>query len=131
MAVPGLYPLSTQDGKAIPLDVVSPLSLIPFTLVAATPKAITFPVGYSLVYLYSTVTCFIQFNENVLPAALVDATEYVDAMMLPADTIVTAYVGDGIEALNASVVASAAGVLYVNSVEHWAALVQRLQSTIG
>ena len=127
MAAPQLYPLSTQDGKHIPLDVVKPLGLTAFTMTANTAADITVPVGYSLVWLYATAACVLHMTAVNLPNALVSGTNYTDSIFIPADTLMTIVVEEG----ECSLLGLGAGTLYMNSVEQWAALVQPLQSSVG
>ena len=56
------YPLSTSDGKYIPLDVVRPVSLLTFSLLSATGSTPTIlPDETELLKVRSSVDAFFQF----------------------------------------------------------------------
>ena len=127
MAASQIYPLATQDGKAVPLDVAEPIALIYYPLVANTKKDITIPGGWTFMYVFSTCNCVLSTNDTDLPNTLVDGTTYNDAIFIPANTpvIITTVAGAG------SISPLANGNIYLNKIEKWAALVQSNQSSFG
>lgn len=131
MATEGLYPLSTQDGKAIPLDIVKPKGLAFFNIPVTGSLAVDaiIPTGYKVCWLYATQDCIIKFSAVNLPVPLVEGTNYEDAVFIPAQTPIVIAVTEG----EASLVGlgDSAGILYINHVEQWAAMLQRQQVSIG
>jgi len=128
MSATELYPLSTQDGKHIPLDVVRPLGLTTFTVTLNDATNIVIPALYNLVWVYSTVSCVLAMPGLLLPSALVSGTDYADSVFIPADTLMTLVVTPG----DCMVLGlSGSGTLYMNSIEQWAALVQNRQANVG
>lgn len=123
----GIYPLSTQDGRDIPLDIIKPLSLILYDLVANAIKTINVPTTVKLTYIYSRVDCIIKFNSTLLPYPMLQDTIYTDAMFIPAATPVSVVVNSGV----GSILPLASGRIYLSFVEQWASLSQPIQSNIG
>lgn len=122
----GIYPLSTQDGQDIPLDVVKPLSLIFYNLAVNADKTINVPVGAKIAYIYSRVDCLIRFKVGAFPA-LVQGTVYDDTIFIPAGIPITVVVTPG----EGHVIGFATGTIYFSYIEQWAALSQLIQSSIG
>jgi hypothetical protein len=128
MAATDLYPLSSQRGEAIPLEMVRPASLTMFSFLAGAAGDITIPVGYKTCWLYATQDCILKLSATDLPAALISGTEYSRALFIPANTPLAVL----LEAGEASLLGlAAAGNLYINSITQWAALSQALQSELG
>lgn len=70
------YPLSTLDGKYIPLDIYKPISAIVKNFAAAATTVQTLPVGTEVLRIRSTQNCWIGFA-NTLAVAPVHATPSV------------------------------------------------------
>jgi len=119
-----VYPFATQDGKAIPLDIIKPSGIITktFTLAAAS---FTIPAGYKVGTFLATVGCLVRFGAT-LPNPLVDATLYEDTLLVPNDTIVTSSI------LSTTVYVKGlaeSGTLYVQLIEKWIGLALDKQFT--
>lgn len=127
MAADGLYPFSTQNGQAVPLEIVKPLSLIQWLLVNGTPQSITIPAGKTA-WVYSEVDAILSINAVALPAALVNGTVYSGGIFIPANTPVTIEITAGAAYLLAI---SASGKFWMNVFTQWAALSQPVQTSIG
>lgn len=127
MSAVGLYPLSTQDGKAIPLDVIAPSSLVKFSFVAGVASDVIIPAGYNVCWLFATKACILRLSATDLPVALVDGTPYDYALYVPAQMPITVMLTSG----EASLLGLGDGDLYINAVEQWAALLQRNQSSVA
>jgi hypothetical protein len=126
--IAGIYPLSSQDGKAIPLDVVKPSSLVKFNFVAGVAADVTIPAGYLLCWVFATKPCILRLSAVNLPAALVAGTAYDKALYIPQDMPLTVVLTPG----EASLLGLAAdGELYINAVEQWGALLQSKQASVG
>ena len=122
-----LYPLSSQDGKAIPLEICAPLALRSYVLVANTKKDIVIPADWVIGWLYSDVDCVFSHSDTDLPAALVDGTVYTSASFVPKKTPMAIKWIPG----DASVLPLASGRIYLHKIEKWAAFVQSKQTTVG
>lgn len=124
-AIDQLYPLSTRDGEAIPLDVMSAVGLVVknFTLGLTTDFVI--PAGYVVGSLYSFEGCILQFAQNI-PVNPVDATNYDNALFIPPATILTVALIPGSARLIAT---GASGKLYIQNIRKWAALALPNQAT--
>jgi hypothetical protein len=124
----GLYPLSTQDGKAIPLDVVKPASMVSYNFAANTAGAIVIPASYGLCYVFATQNCILRLSATALPAGLVSGTEYQDTFFIPANTLMTIFLTGGAAQLLGG---AYAGSLNICSVEQWGAFLQSRQVQYG
>lgn len=123
----GIYPLSTQDGKDIPLDIIKPLSLLFYDLVSNVVKVINVPIAVKLAYIYSRVDCLVRFNVVALPYPMLQDTIYSDTIFIPSATPVSVVVNPGA----GSILPLASGKIYISFVEQWASLSQPIQSNIG
>lgn len=121
-----LYPLSAPDAAPIPLEVVAPLSFIQWTLTAGIPQTIDIPAG-KVAWIYATCNCILRMDSTVLPAAMVDATEYPNTMLVPANTMINLALTEGA----AQLLGLSAGTFYMNIVVQWGAMNQVTQTTIG
>lgn len=123
-----IYPFSTQDGSAIPLDIVEPLSFFFVSLVINTAKSFTIPAGFDIAYVISETDCILQFGATDIPNAPVAETVYDNAIFIPADLPCMIKLTPG-EA--SAVTISASGKVRFNKIRQWAALTQPVQSQIG
>ena len=127
MAAENLYPFSTPQGSAVPLEVVKPKSLVAYAFPVGA-SSIVIPAGISTCWIYSTQDCILRLDGNVLPGALVDGVLYANSMFIPAVTPMSVIIAAG----DAQILSLAeAGSLYINSIEQWAALAQPLQTSVG
>jgi len=123
-----LYPFSTQDGRAIPVDIAMPVSLVAFSFTANTPQGIIIPAGFTTCYVFASKDCILRLNNTALPAGLVSGTEYDNAIFIPGNLPMTLLLAPG----NAQLLGGAnAGTLYLNSIEQWAALHQPAQTSVA
>lgn len=112
-----VYPFATQDGKAIPLDIIKPAGLI---LQAFTPLAVAsfiIPAGYKVGTMLASKACIVRFGQTI--PALVDGTFYEDMLLIPNDTIITVSFDPTtlyVEGLTES------GTFYLQLIERWAGL---------
>ena len=122
-----LYPYTSQDGKAIPVEIAAPLAMVRYPLVANTKKDITIPVGWVVGWIYSEVDLIFSHNDTDLPYPLVAGTVYADATFIPKRRpySIKWVPGDG------SIIPLATGDVYLMKIEQWAALVQSRQATQG
>lgn len=125
MTATGQYPFSTQDGQAVPLEIVKPVSLIFWNIINGSDKTITIPAGYGSVYVFSSIACIFR-NIDMAFATFVEATEYTKSIFVPANTVVSMQVESG----TGHIFGLGTGRLYMSSIEQWASLSQSLQSSV-
>lgn len=123
MATPkGIYPFATQDGQAIPLDIISPAGLIRKSFISAASSVVVLPEGYSVGVFYSSTDVLVSFGADHV--TLADGAVSTDTMLVPAGTLVTAAFNSG----NAYVKGLASsGDLYIQLIEKWAGLALNTQ----
>lgn len=115
----GVYPFSTADGKAIPVDIARVLNYKQLAFsngVSTTLKNL--PSGSKLFVILASADCFVRFGTAV-PNPPVDDTEYSEMQLLPANvfTLVTTELTQfGVRGV------SSAGNFYIWSIEKWAYL---------
>lgn len=110
----GNYPFSTQDGKAIPLDILKTRGLLISTFDAVSDSLITIPEGSEIAVLFSSTDCLFSIGSALgsLPAdnSLKEKTFYI-----PASHAVTIVLEQG----SSYVRGMGTGVLYVQLIERW------------
>jgi hypothetical protein len=127
MAAENLYPFSTPQGSAVPLEVVKPKTLVSYAFPIGS-SSIVIPAGISACWIYSTQDCILRLDGVALPAALVDGVAYSNSMFIPAATPMSVIIAAG----DAQILGlTEAGNLYINGIEQWAALAQPLQTSVG
>lgn len=119
-----LYPFSTEDNKAIPLDVIRPLSLIKKSVLSGSLANVTIPADWAVASFYSPSGCIIQFVDATLPTSPVDGTAYANCLLVPPNCVVTATVLPG--AAKALGLGSASYVI-IQQVQKWAGLALQRQ----
>jgi len=120
-----IYPLSTEDNRSIPLDVIRPLSLLKGSIAATGATSITIPVGWKVASFFSNVGCFVQFAAASLPTPPTLDTPYADTLWVPPNFVVVSTVLEG----TARVVSAegVAGYLIAQHVQKWAGMALRRQ----
>jgi len=118
-----LYPFSTEDNKAIPLDIIRPLAILRVAVVVATLKDITIPADWAVASFYCPSGCIIQFVDATLPAVLVDNTLYNNCLFIPPNCVVTATVLPGAT----KVLGLGGSFLIIQQVQKWAGLALQRQ----
>ena len=128
-AVRQLYPLSTRDSVAIPLDAMSPLNLYKRTLVANDATQIDIPVDMSLVMIHSSIAVVIDFlDAGDYPLASEDLK--ANALYVPADTIMTIWLQETGPAKVIPVLPDTSGFLVIQGIQKWAALGLKQQANV-
>lgn len=130
MVIKERYPLSTADGKAIPLDVVRPYSLLLLSLTAAAGStAKQLPTGIDLFSVIATVDCFIKFYATANTAeALAVGVEELDTLFIHANLNIVVCPPVDKPYFSARAL-STSGNLYIQFLESWTGLT--LQSQIN
>lgn len=116
-----LYPLSTTDSKAIPFDVVYPLSCVKweFAVDAATP--IVIPASMDIVYVFSSADVLIDYG-NTLTYPAANDTEFTQGFIIPSDTLMSIRLPDTGNARIIPLRPNQPGIVYMQAVQKWAAL---------
>lgn len=127
MSADGVYPLSTQDGQAIPLDIVKPSALIFWNLAATVERTVTIPAGFDVCYVFSTTNCLIHNNVTSFGTPVEDHV-YPDSALVLANTIL---ILNFVPGANRRIYPLGNGVIYLSAFQQWGALTQQLQTRIG
>lgn len=110
-----LYPFATEDGKSIPLEVIRPLG----AFVLSVPDEATFTTGpYELVSIRSTKDAILVFNSAT---SIVEGVELADALVLPAETIITAAIPIDTPS-KIKLMEDGPAKLYIQYIQKWAGL---------
>jgi hypothetical protein len=118
MATPNtLYPFATQDGKAIPLDIIKSSGLMLRTF-GVSAASFTIPAGVAVAALIASNPCVLRFG-TTLPDNLVEDELYSDTILIPKDMVVTASVVPGTAYVKGL---TSTGKLYLQFFEKWAGL---------
>lgn len=120
-----LYPLSTQEGNFVPLEVAEAIAYasIAFTNVATSPLA--FPSKAEVIMVLATEPCLIAFGK---PAAIpADATFDLDVAMIPKDSFVYLVIPKDKETISVIRDGTVNGTIRVQVYRAWKALKQTLQ----
>lgn len=120
-----LYPFTTEDSIAIPLDIIRPLSLIKKSFLAAGTSVLTIPVGWSVASFFSPTGCIIQFAAAAIPNPPVDGIAYADALLVPPNCIVTSTVLEGVATVVS--LAGVTGYVVAQHIQKWSGLVLKRQ----
>lgn len=124
MATANRYPLSTVDGKAIPLEVIKPLGVIrlPFTATAFNVQVLSDAYEDKILMLSSSEDCYLDFA--AAPTSPVDDVVLPSMVFVPAGVLI-ACVTNSVY-LNVIGV-STSGILHIQLVDTWAGLALETQ----
>lgn len=113
----GIYPFSTQDGKAIPLDIIKPRAVIVQPYLVSAGATFQMP-SYAVVgVLMSDTGCLVRFGEEGIVAT--PGMPITDCIIVPAGGIITTVLTPG----DVHVLGLAkGGTLYIQLIEQWAAM---------
>lgn len=79
------YPLSTADGKEIPLDTIRPAGMYFIDITNTASSLQSFTSSYKTVVVYATVECIIRFGAT----ASVSASWLSEGFFIPKETLIT------------------------------------------
>lgn len=124
MATQNRYPLSTPDGKAIPLDLVKPLGVLrlPFTSASYNAQSISAIYQDKIFTAYSSEDCYLSFAAS--PTTVVDNTVAPDILFVPAGVMI-AFTTNSLYLAAQGV--SASGTVHIQVVDIWAGLLLETQ----
>lgn len=119
-----LYPLASQEGRAIPFEVAEPVALavIPFTDTATAP--LSFPTGSEIVVILSSEPCIIAFGKTV--PTITNDTFHTDCAMIPADALVYLKIPADKESISVVRDGSTNGTAKIQVYRTWRALKQQV-----
>lgn len=124
-----LYPFSTSDSKAIPLDVIMPNSCLMQAVAQNAATAIDLSGVDELVFIYASTAVLIDFG-NAATYPLTSGVEYASALFIPAEGTMTIRLPSLTAAKVVPLLANTSGTLVIQSIQKWAAIgLQRQLST--
>lgn len=118
-ALDQLYPFSTEDGNAIPLDIVRPMWLLVNALPAAAVTVVTIAADVVNASVFASINCFIDFSGAGPYAGL--PYEMTDGLFLPANTLLTVAL-PRTGAVNVVPLQPDAGFIVLQQVTKWAGI---------
>jgi len=121
-----LYPLSSASGRAIPLEVISPIEhysiAVPIVAMGAPVVFTAQDIELTMAVLWADVDVTISFDTSVVVSD-VDAGQ----LFLPAHT----YMNIALPSTSISVLGSEAGKLHMNIIDLWDSLATEVQQNYG
>lgn len=118
----GVYPFATQDGKAIPLDVIKPTGVIPKSFTSSADSLLTIPADAVVGTFTTTKACIVKFGSVI--SSLADGVEILNAILVPADSTVTVALTPGPAYIRGL---SESGTVYLQLIEKWVGLALNTQ----
>lgn len=112
-----VYPFATQDGKAIPLDIIRPAGLIQLAFNNSSVVNFTLTDTYTEGIILATSACIIRQGSTI--PSIVDGTFYQDMFLVYTDTLITVSLLPGIIYVKGL---TGSGTLYLQLIEKWAGL---------
>jgi hypothetical protein len=112
-----VYPFSTADGQAIPLDIIKSSGLVKKDFTALSTGSFTLVAG-EVGVLLASAPCLVRFGTTI-PEVLLDGTLYSDMYLVPRDTVITVSLTAGIIYVRGI---EEDGTLYLQLIEKWAGL---------
>ena len=111
-----LYPFATQDGKAVPLEIIQPTAMVMLDITTSY-STLALPDSLNLAAIFASCDCVIDLTGAA--TTLTSGTLYNSMLFVPASTVVMAK----LETVTAKIRAvSDSGVIFIQGVERWAAL---------
>ena len=114
-----LYPLSTDKGTTIPLDIIRPAGAIKWVVSPNTNVAITIPASYGLVSLMSTVDVVLDFSAT-LTYPILDGSNMPESIIILANMVMTLALPSTGPARLIPCNTAESGILYMNNFQKWA-----------
>lgn len=124
MSLDQVYPFSTQDGKAIPLDIIRPSGLLYRNFTELAESSLNIPDGYPVAAVIADKPCLVKFAGSI--GILAEDIVYSDLLIVPANTITIVSLLSGVGAVKGL---TEAGTIYVQLIKKWAGLALDKQFT--
>lgn len=122
--IPKRYPMSTQDGQAIPLDILRPHSLLSLTIATGiSSAAIQIPTNVEVFSLLSECDAILQFGaSNVVATDLTTGVLKNDAIYIPKDMVI--FLSPPIDVTHFAIIPrlTQSGVAIIQFLESWNSL---------
>lgn len=112
-----IYPLSTKDSKAIPLDIIRPRNLIIKSFSSSANEVFTIQDTASVAILIASADCIVFLGTP--HSSIEDGTNMADTLFVPKNTAVATTVKQGSTTVRGL---SSSGILTVQTIEQWAGL---------
>lgn len=114
-----LYPMSTEDGTAIPLDIIKPQDVAVVSLPQNAATSMTFTAGQLYCQLSSSIDCVVDLTDTAsYPFSTSTRGMFLRAGKLSTIQLPYAPIAAKIIPINAG----EAGKLYVHGIQKWAGL---------
>ena len=113
----GVYPFSTQEGTAIPLDVIEGIGVLPVAFTAGASVAFTIPEGEVVGAITASEACVIAFGLSI--GTITDNTLIDDALFIPRDATMTCALTPGLAYVRGF---NTSGTIIVQFIRKWAAI---------
>lgn len=120
-----LYPLSTQDGTPIPLDIIKPLGLIVQSFTGVTASFLL-PSDYPVVIITTDKACFLGFDVD--PFDIEDGAFIGGILYIPENSTMTVAIPEDVYSINVLAATNEAGSVVVQMVQQWASISLQTQS---
>jgi len=118
MSIPvEIYPLSTQDGKSIPLDIISPEGMV-YQALTTSWSTIALTSLYNTAVIFSTTAALLDIT-NTAAGTPASGSLNTGMLYIPAETVVTLILPTASIKVRA---VTGTGDLYINGIRRWAAL---------
>lgn len=114
-----LYPLSSEDGKAIPLDIILPLGALLSVVGANDETLVVIPPEYQTVSIWCDIDILLDFT-NTETYPILGAMD--NALFVHKDTVISALLPNAGNVRAIPLVADEAGTLRIQQVQKWAGL---------
>jgi hypothetical protein len=118
------YPLATQEGNSIPLEVAEAIAYTSIAFTGAATSPLTFPSNSEIVALLCDKPCIVSFG-SIVPT-LVGSVFNLNLAMIPANCVVYLYIPRGKESISVVKDGADNGTLKVQIYRAWRALKQTL-----
>ena len=113
-----IYPFATQDGKAIPLDILKPSGLILHAYTEGSASTLIIPEQYQVGMFLATTSCLVCFGEELVKP-FVDSIIYENTLLVPSGNVVSS----AIRHPSLSIIGlNEGGQLYIQLIDRWAGL---------
>lgn len=121
-----VYPLATQEGNSIPLEVAEPIAAASIAFTNVATSLLSLPSDTAIVMCIADKPCWIAFGK-VMPA-IVDATFFNDIQYIPQNAAVYLRVPQDRQKISVLRAGVANGTLVFQVIRTWRALKQQVIS---
>ncbi len=123
------YPLSTENGDDIPLDIIRPLAVVKTVVPLSGVGSVEIPEDWQAATFFCKGGCYVQFNAASIPNPLVAGSVYSNTLWVPPSTLTTSTVLPGDASIVIADGETEASILVVQQIQKWASLALNRQIT--